>query len=651
MSSNDKYCIREDLINELECNHHKKKNLYIGFCLKCQKNYCSWCKEHKFHKVVKFDDIEPSQEKYEEFEQELITMQSVGEKIKKYFSEIKNFQKSIMEINELINNSLKQLNQFNKDFNSHLKFNEVIFNLFQDNKRNYYILSEFNSLDFNLENNYLNKDKNIQLIYKYMNKIYKSESKINQKLNIYAVDKGNPEINNFFNGKNPILNKSYQIEEKKDNNVSNLKNMWISEKYCKNWGLKEAIREFIQNQYDGVITSIQSKKNLRVEKNGKKYLINGIKKYLDYNFININEGGIYGEIRYDKKNHTLYISNKGEILLADFLLGGSKDEQKNSELIGTFGEGMKLAILALCRLEKNVTIFSSNKKYSFILKEDSNFVKNSQAQKCLHCKIEEHYNQNLKGKVIVMINNMNEEEWGNQIDNFLWLLGDDIEIYASLNKDGEEIGDIIYEDYLKGKIFVKGIYVQDVELKGDKEKSMKKDIPGFNTSLQLDRDRNCVQSNYELKNVASEIVSGTFNKNIEYLKNAQENTGHIFFKTKYGFEKSNDNNDNFGIGINNAKLKNLTKNLIDILDKRIDIIDYNTLVDNLSQESIEILWNEMNKKPENKNRYPTDDVDDVVKFLVEKKLPIEFYLFYKVSYRLFSVLKHSKNYIDIEKKI
>jgi len=29
--------------------------------------------------------------------------------------------------------------------------------------------------------------------------------------------------------------------------------MWISEKYCKSWGLKEAIREFIQNQYDCVM--------------------------------------------------------------------------------------------------------------------------------------------------------------------------------------------------------------------------------------------------------------------------------------------------------------------------------------------------------------------------------------------------------------
>ena len=46
------------------------------------------------------------------------------------------------------------------------------------------------------------------------------------------------------------------------------------------------------------------------------------------------------------------------------------------------------------------------------MKEDNNFVKNSQVQKCLHCKIEEYYNHNLKGKVMVKINNINEDEWG-----------------------------------------------------------------------------------------------------------------------------------------------------------------------------------------------------------------------------------------------
>ena len=48
--------------------------------------------------------------------------------------------------------------------------------------------------------------------------------------------------------------------------------------------MKEGIREFIQNQYDGIITKIESKKNLKVEKIGKEYLINGKIKYLDYHF-------------------------------------------------------------------------------------------------------------------------------------------------------------------------------------------------------------------------------------------------------------------------------------------------------------------------------------------------------------------------------
>ena len=65
--------------------------------------------------------------------------------------------------------------------------------------------------------------------------------------------------------------------------------MWISEKYCKNWGLKEAIREFIQNQYDGVITKIESKKNLKIVKIGKKYTINERKKNLEFNLMKIGD--------------------------------------------------------------------------------------------------------------------------------------------------------------------------------------------------------------------------------------------------------------------------------------------------------------------------------------------------------------------------
>ena len=50
-----------------------------------------------------------------------------------------------------------------------------------------------------------------------------------------------------------------------------------------------------------------------------------------------------------------------------------KSQQENLDLIGHFGEGMKIAILALCRKKKDVTIISSNKKYTFCLRQEKKF--------------------------------------------------------------------------------------------------------------------------------------------------------------------------------------------------------------------------------------------------------------------------------------
>ena len=419
----------------------------------------------------------------------------------------------------------------------------------------------------------------------------------------------------------------------------------VSEKYCKPWGLKEGIREFIQNQYDGIITKIESKKNLKVKKIGKEYLINGKIKYLDYDFYKKDEEKIYGKIRYDEENKILSISNEGELSLADFLLGSSKGEQNNSDIIGVFGEGMKLAILALCRLEKNVTIISSQKIYSFIIKEDSNFTKNSQPQKCLHCKIDNYYNDDMIDQIKVLIYNINLEEWSNQVDNFLWLLGNDIEIYKSVDSNGDEIGQIIYENDLKNKIYVKGIFVQ--EIVKDLDKDLIKILPGFNANIKIDRDRNCVQSYSELQNFVTRIMAYTCNKNIDYLKDFQQNLGNAFIKTEYGFEKE----DEKGIKNFDSQLKYLIKNLIDLLENNdLDIINYYSLGNYLSKESLEAIWDEINLNPGNKNKQPTNNPEYIINFIKEKKLPDEFYPYYHVSYDLEHILKKSSFYKGINTK-
>ena len=89
---------------------------------------------------------------------------------------------------------------------------------------------------------------------------------------------------------------SFQIEKpirrstiREDRSVLNLEgftNMWISERYCKNKGLKEGIRELIQNQYDGIIAKIKTKDNLRVIPIRKWEEIDN--RYISLNFDLIN---------------------------------------------------------------------------------------------------------------------------------------------------------------------------------------------------------------------------------------------------------------------------------------------------------------------------------------------------------------------------
>ena len=181
---------------------------------------------------------------------------------------------------------------------------------------------------------------------------------------------------------------------------------------------------------------------------------------------------------------------------------------------------MKLAILALCRLDKYVTIISSNRKYSFVIKEDPLFLKDYEPQRCLHFKYEEFKNSN-KDIIQVTLNKIEKDEWGKQIINFLWFADDNAQIYTSFNKYDEEIGQIILEKYLRGRIYVKGIFVQNIT---SKKKEEEPNCLGFNVDVELDRDRSCIPNYRELEYITFRVVSSFCNRNIKYLSvEEQEN--------------------------------------------------------------------------------------------------------------------------------
>ena len=193
-------------------------------------------------------------------------------------------------------------------------------------------------------------------------------------------------------------------------------NTWISMNYCKKWDIWEGIREILQNQMDG-ITSLIGKTNISVIPVGP--MENNVKYQFDFKNKNTNE--TKGQILYNEVNNTLSVWNEGKLETGDLLLGGLKDSQNDEEIIGRFGEGMKLAALAFVRKGKRFSIITDRKLWSFKQKTDENFMKFGQAQACLHwkgevCNIERYLN-----KVTIEITPISLNEWIPLIDNFLWL--------------------------------------------------------------------------------------------------------------------------------------------------------------------------------------------------------------------------------------
>ena len=81
-----------------------------------------------------------------------------------------------------------------------------------------------------------------------------------------------------------------------------------------------------------------------------------------------------------------------------------------------------------------------------------------------------------------------------------------------------------------------------------------------------------------------------------------------------------------------------------------NIINYFDIANYLSPESIGIIWNEIDSKPNNKNKQPTDNSSNITNFIEVKKLPKLFYPFYNDSNELMFVLQKCPLYKDIQTK-
>jgi hypothetical protein len=264
---------------------------------------------------------------------------------------------------------------------------------------------------------------------------------------------------------------------------SNDINTWISSTYCEKWGLKEGLRELIQNQRDELI-HLLGKDNIETQ---------ALNEY-EFNFLKKGTNEIYGSIRYEQMGQKLLLENKGKLETFNLLLGGTtRNPSNNSAITGQFGEGLKIAAIALLRLNKSLSIVNTDQVWIFRLKDDPNFIRNGQQEKCLFWRYDPYNNPQRAGKVIVEIRNITIDEWKETIDNYLWLVSK-VKKLGIINAGN--YGDIILNPEFKDRIYSRGVFVTKSGGVGF----------GYNLNLTLDRDRNCITDYKQFAESANRII-------------------------------------------------------------------------------------------------------------------------------------------------
>ena len=446
-------------------------------------------------------------------------------------------------------------------------------------------------------------------------------------------------------------------------------NMFLTEDYIPQWGFKEGLREFLQNQHDGIINEISKEENLIIKRIGEKYKNpdnqEDFDKFLNFEFFEKGNNEKLGEILYDEKKRLLTITNKGEIILRNLYLGSKKEKKNNNEIIGQFGEGMKLGILSLLRKDKKVYIISSDNNFYFELCE-GNFENDD--SKILFCNLSKYHKNDMKNKVKVIISNITKNEWNDEIFKFLWLLDrENFKIYLS-EDNGKKIGEVLAEPFFfENKLYCKGIYVQNIQIleKGKADEIKSKKIPGFNVyDLKLDRDRNFVQNTYDMKEKLGKIWINALRINKRYSDYIPEFNNKIEKKKEIAYSNLDAYDINYSelVYVDDYGNKYLSETLINLLSNKgncffQDYFFYSEIRYSINNDEAYKLWRTWEKMNNIEHRNPpkfqpadSETIQNLGKFLEKNKLNKNFYLYFEVSKPLMEILEQSNLYLGYEQK-
>ena len=185
----------------------------------------------------------------------------------------------------------------------------------------------------------------------------------------------------------------------------------INVKYVPKWGAWEGIREFVSNGKDA-------------------------------------ETEFSAPLTVSHLNGTLRIENDGARLTREALLFGTTTKAGRADQIGAFGEGIKLAALALVRSGRSVKIRTGDEVWTAEISRSERYDADVLKFDCVG-------GRDNKNRVRVEIDNVTDQDWKDLRSRFLFIdKPRDKEIVATSR------GDLLLGERFAGKLYVKGIFVQ-----------------------------------------------------------------------------------------------------------------------------------------------------------------------------------------------
>lgn len=212
--------------------------------------------------------------------------------------------------------------------------------------------------------------------------------------------------------------------------------MSINKNYCRDWDAWQGLRELVSNGRDEEI------------ENGHMLTVTYV-------------------------NKILRIENEGAKLTRDALLLGSSSKMDRTDTIGKFGEGLAIGIMALVRGGRGVKIRTGSEVWNALIERSDRYDADVLKFDCKG-------GNDDKKRVRVEVTNVTEDDWKGLRERFLFLVK-----WKKDERIQTERGDLLLSDRFRGKVFVRGVYVQDnPEL-----------AYGYNLKhAEIDRDRKMIDS-------------------------------------------------------------------------------------------------------------------------------------------------------------